>query len=117
VWYIENRGLRGLSTTEKAYARLALYAGWLGIQLPSQYTPEERRQRLTYEVPEAKQPINNITYWYMNLRFAPPRRERRDAAAKDAWTQARQAFIRRKLQQLLGRTPKTDIPKATRRAR
>jgi transglutaminase-like putative cysteine protease len=96
IWWVEHRGLRGLSMVEKAYARMAIYGRWLGIVLPPQQTPEERRRKLITDVPEGKEPINDITSMYVESHFAPPRKAESDEAAIQAWSSARMAFIKRK---------------------
>ncbi|MFP4321406.1 MAG: hypothetical protein ACLFTK_03035, partial [Anaerolineales bacterium] len=103
IWWVEHRGLGGLSLTEKAYARLGIYGQWLGAQLPPEHTPEERRQRLVTTVPEGETPISDITALYVERHFAPPRDEDDEAQAGQAWAQARIAFIRRKFKRWFGR--------------
>lgn len=103
VWWVEHRGLGGLTMTEKAYARLAIYAKWLHITLPPQHTPEERRRTLVTNVPEGEAPISDITQFYVQARFAPPQKARPDAQAGEAWTAARMAFIKRKIKGWFGR--------------
>lgn len=102
VWWVEHRGLGGLSLVEKAYARLAIYGRWLGIRLPEEYTPHERQNTLVRNVPEGEEPISDITELYMRKRFAPPADGSDDELAGLAWGRARLAFIRRKFQRWLG---------------
>jgi transglutaminase-like putative cysteine protease len=103
VWWVEHRGLGGLSMTEKAYARLAIYARFLGMALPPEHTPEERRQVLVEGVPEGEPPINDITRFYVESHYAPPNRAGYEGEAEQAWSEARRAFLRQKMRQWLGR--------------
>ncbi len=106
IWWVEHRGLGGLTLVEKAYARMAIYGGWLGIRLTPEETPEERRLELVKNVPDGKKPINDITEMYVENRFAPPRitdKTADETEAKLAWSEARMAFIRRKFQKWFGR--------------
>jgi transglutaminase-like putative cysteine protease len=106
VWYVEYRGLGGLNPIQRAYARLAIYAHWLGLHFAESSTPDERRRLLVGEIPEGEKPISTITRTYIEDRYAPP--DRPDSGtvsrvAHDAWHQARWTFIRRKVAQILHR--------------
>mgnify|MGYP001199615612 FL=1 len=106
IWYVEYRGLGGLNGIERAYARLGIYAHWLGLRLDRSATPDERRRYLVGEVPSGEKPINAITRAYIQNRYAPKDRvnlEPQQEVIKDAWEEARWAFIRRKLDRLRGR--------------
>jgi hypothetical protein len=107
LWWVEYRGLGGLSTVQKTYARLGIYGHWLGANLNNRLTPDERRRRLIHEAPDGRQPINAITHLYIRDRFAPPVPEdtQREAehVAGTAWTKARAAFIMEKIRRWLGR--------------
>lgn len=100
IWWIEHRGLGGLSPAQKAYARLAIYGRWLGITLTNRQTPHERRVVLVEAVPEGSEPIDVITDLYTQERFGPPAptetTPQGQDAARTAWGSARRAFIRRK---------------------
>lgn len=101
IWWVEHRGLGGLNSIQKAYARLAIYGRWLGIMLNDKQTPHERREVLVDAVPEGSEPINVITDLYTQDRFGPPLPEnaqtRSESLARSAWQAARGAFIKRKL--------------------
>jgi hypothetical protein len=106
IWYVEYRGLGGLNGIERAYARLGIYAHWLGLRLDRSATPDERRRYLVGEVPSGEKPINAITRAYIQNRYAPKDRvnlEPQQEVIKEAWEEARWAFIRRKLDRLRGR--------------
>ena len=107
IWNMEYRGLGGLNAAQRAYARMGIYASWVGLHLRQSSTPDERRRHLVDEVPDGEQPINTITRGYVQDRYAPPRREQikaaNQAAANDAWQDARRVFLRRKFAQWLGR--------------
>ncbi len=100
VWYIEFRGLSGLSVVQKAYARMGIYGRWLGLRPAQAATPDERRRYLIGAVPEGEEPINAITRAYIVDRYGAPARQ--DSTAQEgtiqtAWHNARLAFIRQKL--------------------
>jgi len=106
IWYIEYRGLGGLNGVERAYARLGIYARWLGLRLDRSATPDERRRYLVGEVPTGEKPINAITRAYIQNRYAPADRAapaQPEDTIREAWEEARWAFIRRKLDRLRGR--------------
>jgi transglutaminase-like putative cysteine protease len=107
IWYVEYRGLGGLNIVERAYARMAIYARWLGIPLAQSATPDERRRSMIDELPDGEKPISAITHAYIRNRYGEPtdRDERiRDShIAHGAWQEARKTFIRRKLAQFFGR--------------
>ena len=100
IWWIEHRGLGGLNPVQKAYARLAIYGRWLGINLSNRQSPNERQHVLVQAVPDGQDPIQEITTLYSQDRFGAPmpdeQRERASEIAKEAWSDARFAFIRRK---------------------
>ncbi len=107
IWYIEYRGLGGLTIIERAYARLAIYARWLGLKFTQSSTPDERRRYMVSELPEGEKPINSITRLYMESRYGDPDGNRahirNSRVAQEAWSEARRTFVRRKLGRLLGR--------------
>ncbi len=106
IWYIEYRGLGGLSVVQRAYARLSIYGRWIGLRFADSATPDERRRRLVARLPEIEQPINTITHTYVNERYGippePAQSEKTRSQAAEAWQTARWAFIRRKVALLLG---------------
>jgi transglutaminase-like putative cysteine protease len=106
IWYVEYRGLRGLNVVQRAYARMTIYAHWLGLRFDESATPDERRRYLVGKVPEGEQPINTITRTYVEDRYAEPLRSDARIAnsysAQEAWREARRTFIRRKLARLFG---------------
>jgi hypothetical protein len=106
IWYVEYRGLCGLNVIQKAYARMAIYARWLGLRLDESATPDERRRYLVGKIPEGEKPINTITRTYVVDRYARPTEPDVEIAnsysAQEAWREARLAFIRRKLARLFG---------------
>jgi len=107
IWYVEYRGLGGLSAVQRAYARLAIYGRWLGLHFDAAATPDERRRYLVGQLPEIEQPVTTITHTYVAERYAPPSQPEQRAfanrLAQQAWSAARWAFIRRKLAAWLGR--------------
>jgi hypothetical protein len=107
IWYVEYRGLGGLSIIERAYARMAIYARWLGLKFAQSSTPDERRRYMISELPESEKSINAITRLYMESRYGDPAGNRahirNSRVAQEAWTEARQTFIRRKFGRLFRR--------------
>ena len=105
LWYVEYRGLDRLSPVGRAYARMAIYARWLGIPLSTTTTPLERGRRIAREVPTGNEPVTAITDLYIHERYAKPHNvtpdEEKDAQA--AWRMARRAFIGRKIRRWLHR--------------
>jgi hypothetical protein len=105
LWWIEYRGLDRQSPISRAYARLAIYAGWLGIPLGMSSTPLERGRRISKEVPEGNRPVNTITDMYINERYARPRNltPGEEDHVGDAWRIARRALIGKKIRKWLRR--------------
>lgn len=107
IWYVEYRGLGGLNAVQRAYARLGIYARWLGLRFADSATPEERRAQMVESVPEGDPPISAITRAYIVDRYGDPQQNRQGASAFsyviEAWGEARRVLIRRKLQRWLGR--------------
>ncbi|MEP7284476.1 MAG: transglutaminase domain-containing protein [Chloroflexota bacterium] len=98
LWWVEYRGLDRVSPVGRAYARLAIYAGWLGIALGEANTPLERGRRISKEVPNGNRPVTTITDMYITERYARPRNATfsEEDHAQNAWKRARRAFFARK---------------------
>jgi transglutaminase-like putative cysteine protease len=105
LWWVEYRGLDRLSPVGRAYARLAIYARWLGIPLSEANTPLERSRRIAREVPTGTRPVTSITDMYIRQRYGRPRDVTPDEEqdARSAWRHARRAFIARKIRWFLRR--------------
>lgn len=107
IWYVEYRGLGGLNVIQRAYARMAIYARWLGLYLADTSTPDERRRTLVNSLPEGEMPINAITHAYIENRYGDPHRIEEDdfsaEVANSAWQDARWVFIREKLRGIFRR--------------
>lgn len=105
VWWIEWRGMGGLSPVQRAYALLERYAGYLGIRLSASFTPHERRRVLSDHVPRGEKPVRLITNMYVEETYGPHRRRdaRWPAAARNALRDARIAFFRMRLVRFLPR--------------
>jgi len=106
IWYVEYRGLGGLNSIQRAYARLGIYGRWLGLRFDESATPDERRRYLVGEVPEGEQPINAITRAYIQSRYDAPGKPNQLAEhrlVKEAWQEARWLFIRHKFGRFFGR--------------
>jgi hypothetical protein len=96
VWWVEWRGLGGLTPVQRAYALIERYAGYLGIRLGSSYTPDERRRIVVDRVPHSDQPVRAITEMYVEETYGPQaRRAGRWNARARRLNGARSAFVRR----------------------
>ncbi len=101
-WWWEWRGMRGLNPIARAYARLERYLGLIGLRFGSEQTPDERRQRIVRQLPQAEPPVSAITGLYAAERYgrpSPPAEERgpKDEMADEAWVDARSSILRRYL--------------------
>ena len=99
-WWLEWRGMRGLSPVTRAYARLERYLGIIGIRFGTDETTEERRRRMIQDVPQARRPISAITRMYTTERYGRRRdnanvEQRKTDAADQAWSDARSSLIKR----------------------
>jgi hypothetical protein len=105
LWWVEYRGLDALSPVGRAYARLAVYARWLGITLHGAQTPLERGRRVAREVPTSATPVMRITDTYILDRYSPPQtlRPEDEKGAAKAWMKARRAFIAAQFERLIPR--------------
>ncbi len=105
LWWVEYRGLDRISPIGRAYARLGIYARWLGIPLAQANTPLERGRRIARNVPTGSNAVNSITDMYINERYARPHNPspNEEDEAQDAWQRARRAFIIRRLRRLFRR--------------
>ncbi len=102
VWWLEWRGLGGLSPVKRAYALLERYAGYLGIRLSPSYTPTERQRVLSDQVPPSDKPVRLITDMYMQETYGPADRPRprRETMVRAALRDARRAFLQARLRWL-----------------
>ena len=100
-WWWEWRGMHGLSPITRAYARLERYLGLVGIRLATQDTPEERRQHIVTQLPQAERPVTAITRLYTVERYGAAQRRlptedhRSYEVADQAWLDARGSIIKR----------------------
>lgn len=105
-WWWEWRGMKGLSPVVRAYARLERYLGLIGIVLPTQQTPEERRRRIVRDLPAAERPVTAITRLYVAERYgrtpkAPAEEAASIQATNQAWPDTRRAILRRYFRRLI----------------
>ncbi len=105
VWWIEWRGMGGLSPVQRAYALLERYAGYLGIRLSPSFTPHERRRILSDQVPRGEKSVRMITNMYVEETYGPHRRRdsRWAVVARNALREVRIAFFRMRLARFLPR--------------
>ncbi len=101
-WWIEARGLNGLSPIAKAYARLHRYGAWLGLRPRPSETPFERGQRLMQTAPQASRAVEQITGWYNVERYRRAPAARAETVRR-TWGRARRALIRLALARRLRR--------------
>lgn len=103
VWWLEWRGLGGLSPVQRAYALLERYAGYLGIRLSESYTPVERQRVLSDRVPSSEKPVRVITEMYVDETYGPHDRPRPrwETAVRAALSDLRRIFLRARLERLL----------------
>ncbi|HVC32885.1 MAG TPA: transglutaminaseTgpA domain-containing protein [Chloroflexota bacterium] len=94
LWYLWERGLRGLPPSAVAYAKMTRLAGWLGFGLRSTETPEEYGQALAGALPRVGTSIQRITSAYGEYRFGHHADERGDVVLR-LWRFVRNALIRR----------------------
>ncbi len=104
-WWWEWRGMKGLSPIVRAYARLERYLGLIGIHLPPDQTPDERRQRIVRDLPASEPSVTAITQMYVNERYGPDRRPStpdtpQGQVADRAWLDARGNIIQRLLRRV-----------------
>jgi transglutaminase-like putative cysteine protease len=104
-WWWEWRGMGGLSPISRAYARLERYLRLIGIQLGTQQTPEERRQRIVRALPKAEPPVTAITQMYTAERYGrgartPHEAELQAEIADEAWADTRTSILQRFLRRL-----------------
>ncbi len=97
AWFwVEQRGLLKLSETARCYARLNIYASYMGIKLHDSATPYERASTLAEKIPEGESVIFRITRLYNEEQYGQPADpDNRDARARLAWQTARQIFLKR----------------------
>ncbi len=98
-FYVEQRGLTGMTEISRSYARLNIYAPWMGIRLDESSTPAERARVLGQHLPTGEFKINQITHLYMREQYAPPpqetvEHEKANAFARQAWETLRPIFIK-----------------------
>jgi transglutaminase-like putative cysteine protease len=97
TWFwIEQRGLLKLSETARCYARMNIYAAYLGIKPRDSVTPYERASLLAEKIPEGESVIYRIARLYNEEQYGQPTAPgSRNARARQAWQAARQIFLRR----------------------
>ncbi|HEC24112.1 MAG TPA: hypothetical protein ENI95_14465 [Chloroflexi bacterium] len=97
-FWVEQRGLLHLSDVARSYARLNIYAPWLGVTVEPGDTPLERAGRISAAVPDAQEPVQQIVGLYIEEQYAPPpptpmHRDRANTYAREAWEKARRTFL------------------------
>lgn|SRR5574341_1143353 len=101
VWlWFERRGLGGLSEVSRAYARLNIFAPWIGVRLERSATPFERAERIGAQAVEGRPMVERIADLYVEEQYAPPRdldamhRDRANSNAGESWSKLRGIFVR-----------------------
>lgn len=96
-WWVEWRGLGGLSATTKAYTRLERYVHFMGIDASSQSTPEERRKEIVRKFPQIERSVTSIVRLYSMERYGRPAvgrsKQERDEMADENWEKVRVVII------------------------
>ncbi len=77
----------------RSYARLAMWARWLGILFRPAQTPYERAELLSTAVPEGRQPIQQLVAHYVTNQFSP--RPQTDANTQEEWHVLRPLLLRK----------------------
>ncbi|MBI2861287.1 MAG: transglutaminase domain-containing protein [Chloroflexi bacterium] len=89
------RGLRGLSTAQAAYARLCRFAAWLGQPRQGWETPYEYAHRLGRIAPAAAASIRAITEAFIREEFGRARLGRAELVnVQHSWRLARGGLVR-----------------------
>ncbi len=99
-WWWEWRGLRGLTSISRAYARLERYIPLIGIVPSHEETTEERRNRIVRVLPVAQRPVTAITRMYATERYGrrstdAVREQQTSEAADQAWLDTRGSILKR----------------------
>jgi transglutaminase-like putative cysteine protease len=105
-WWWEWRGMRGLSPVARAYSRLERYLTLIGLRFGGHQTPDERRERIVSQLPQAEPPVTAITRMYTAERYGPGdtlqmNADQQSEAADDAWSDTRTTILRRWLRRFL----------------
>lgn len=103
-WWWEWRGMRGLSPISRAYARLDRYLRLIGLRSDDSQTPEERRNTIVNNLPQAERPVTMITRAYTNERYGrkdSPQEAQDSEMADQAWPEARSSILRRWLRRFM----------------
>lgn len=91
-------GLRGVSRVTRAYGLVNLLGVWMGLRPPDSQTPNERLSRLSRDVPEAANSLQQIAGLYVRERFAPSQPDnvirQANVRAGAAWNKARPLLLR-----------------------
>jgi hypothetical protein len=108
LWYWRmERGLRGLGDVARGYARLNIFAPWLGIDLSRSDTPYERVRAYRQAIPESEGPVRRIVDLYVEEQYTEDRlgQRRLDAyrQAREAWDEIRRRVLRLGLVRRIGR--------------
>jgi transglutaminase-like putative cysteine protease len=105
-WRMEN-GLRGLSDVARGYARLNIFAPWLGVDLSQSDTPHERVRAYRQVIPESEGPVRRIVDLYVEEQYTEDHlgQHRLDAyrQAREAWDEVRKRVLRLGLLRRIGR--------------
>lgn len=87
----ERHGLHNLSEVSGSYARLNVFARWLGVNLSPSDTPYERAQAYTDTIPESDSSVREIVGLYMQEQYSSTHLTE---AEQEAGQQARSAWQR-----------------------
>lgn len=98
-FWIEQRGLAGQSEVSRSYARLNIYAPWVGAQPDPAETPFERGEGIAARLPGGHDLVRRITALYVEEQYAPApelemHRDKANTLAQEAWQGLRGIFIK-----------------------
>jgi len=108
VWaWHRKHGLHRLSGVVGSYARLNIFAPWLGVELLPSDTPYERAEAFRRRIPESARPVSRIVDLYVKEQYAPAHMGGNEArAAEEAralWARLRSLFLSTAVRQRLKR--------------
>ena len=109
LWFwLELRGMRGLSEVSRSYARMNLFATLGGLPMKNGTTPAERGEQIAALVPKREEVVRRIAAQYAREQYAQPApaigpdARRAELAASD-WQMLRPELLRRMAAVLLSR--------------
>lgn len=108
VWaWHRKHGLHRLGGVSGSYARLNIFAPWLGVDLQASDTPHERAEAYRGRIPDSERPVRRIVDLYVEEQYAREHLDGHEASAaveaREQWGRLRRLFVSTGLQQRLKR--------------